>query len=518
MLYAGLLALSLSLGVTGLAFYGLIGFDGAKLDTGLLSDPYFHSVVGFSIKQAALSALLAVLLAWPVARALHYSPGLWGRRGFLSLCVLCFVMPTLILITGLVALLGRQGLISPWLGPDWNLYGLPGILIAHLYLNLPFAVRVQLLQLQHIPDNSWKLAAQLKLGAWQRLRLIEWPALRAGMLQLFGFIFVLCFNSFAVVLALGGGPRATTLEVAIYQSLKYDFNIPEALTLAWTQLLIAGGLFLLLSRLGGSDWLGVDSSRQRWVPRPGALMTPLHRLVYGLATLALLLPLLALLPAVLQVDLAHFDWLAIARPALITLVIAALAGSGALLLAYAMLLPLRHARARQRSTLALLFDWFSVHALVAPAMVVSVGLYILLLPRLDLEAWGMLWVILLNLVLIVPYAVQQLRPRLLQFDRQYHRLARSLKLTPLAQLRIEWPYMRRACVTSFALMLLLAMGDVAIFSIFGSSDWTTLPWLIYGYAGTYRMAEASVASLLLLLICALLVWLFQYFEKGRQDA
>jgi thiamine transport system permease protein len=86
------------------------------------------------------------------------------------------------------------------------------------------------------------------------------------------------------------------------------------------------------------------------------------------------------------------------------------------------------------------------------------------------------------------------------------------------RLHIEWPYMRRACVTSFALMLLLAMGDVAIFSIFGSSDWTTLPWLIYGYAGTYRMGEASVASLLLLLICALLVWLFQHFEKGQQDA
>lgn len=522
MLAAGLLALAFSLAVTVLAFYGLIGFDGSGtesgLDTRLLTDPYFHSVVWFSIKQAALSALLAVLLAWPVARALYYSPGLWLRRSFLSLCVLSFVMPTLILITGLVALLGRQGLISPWLGQDWNLYGLPGILIAHVYLNLPFAIRVQLLQLQHIPDSSWKLAAQLKLGTWQRLRLIEWPALRAGMLQLFGFVFVLCFNSFAVVLALGGGPRATTLEVAIYQSLKYDFNIPEALTLAWTQLLIAGSLFLLLNRLGGSQWLGVDSTRQHWTPKPGAAMQRLHRLVYVTAALALLLPLLALVPGLLQVDLARFDWLAIARPALTTLLIAAIAGSGALLLAYATLLPSRSARTEGRSTLALLYDWLSTHALVAPAMVVSVGLYILLLPRLDLDHWGMLFVVLLNMVLILPYAVQQLRPRLLQFDRQYERLIRSLKLGFRQRLRIEWPYMRRACVTSFALMLLLAMGDVAIFSIFGTSDWTTLPWLIYGYAGTYRMGEASVASLLLLLICALVVWLFQHFEKGQQDA
>lgn len=518
MLFAGMLALALSLSVTVLAFYGLIGFESAGLDTSLLSDGYFHAVVWFSIKQAALSAVLALLLAWPVARALYYSPRLWCRQGFLSLCVLSFVMPTLILITGLVALLGRQGMISPWLGPDWNLYGLPGILIAHVYLNLPFAVRAQLLQMQHIPDSSWKLAAQLKLGHWQRLRLIEWPALRAGMLQLFGFVFVLCFNSFAVVLALGGGPRATTLEVAIYQALKYDFNVPEALTLAWTQLLIAGGLFVLLNRMGGNQWLGVDSTRQRWTPRPGALMQQVHRIVYGMAALTLLLPLLALLPGVLQVDLVRFDWLAIARPALITLIIATLAGSGALVLAYAMQLPLRFAHIRGRSALALLLDWLSTHALVAPAMVVSVGLYILLLPRLDLDHWGILFVILLNLVLIVPYAVQQLRPRLLQFDHQYDRLVRSLKLGLRARLRIEWPYMRRACVTSFALILLLAMGDVAIFSIFGSSDWTTLPWLIYSYASTYRMGEASVASLLLLLICALVVWLFEHVEKGARDA
>ena len=69
--------------------------------------------------------------------------------------------------------------------------------------------------------------------------------MRPVLVMLLGFVFILCFNSFAVVLALGGGPQATTLEVAIYQALKYDFNIPEALSFAWTQLAIAGGLFVV---------------------------------------------------------------------------------------------------------------------------------------------------------------------------------------------------------------------------------------------------------------------------------
>ncbi|MEZ5449640.1 MAG: ABC transporter permease subunit [Thiolinea sp.] len=178
--------------------------------------------------QALLSALLSVLLAWPVVRALYYLSALPARRAFLTLCLLCFVLPTLVLITGLVVLLGRSGWLTPLLGEHWNLYGLHGILLAHVFLNMPFALRALYLQLQSIPDSSWQLARQLKLSAWQRFRLVEGSSLRGRLLVLAGFVFVLCFNSFAVVLALGGGPQSTTLEVAIYQALKYDFNMSEA--------------------------------------------------------------------------------------------------------------------------------------------------------------------------------------------------------------------------------------------------------------------------------------------------
>ncbi len=441
-----------------------------------------------------------------MARALYYRPDLRARRGFLSLCLLSFVMPTLVLITGLVALLGRSGLLTPLLGEHWNLYGLTGILIAHVYLNMPLAVRVMLQQLQAIPATSWQLAAQLKLNRLQRLRHIEWPALKGALLMLFGFIAVLCFNSFAVVLALGGGPRATTLEVAIYQALKYDFNIPEALTLAWTQFIIAGLLFLLLSRLGSVSWLSADTGDSHWRPRPQGLQRQLHGFIYYATWLLLLLPIIALLPGIAGADLARFSWLAVLQPTLITLLLGLTAATAALALAYLMLLPVRRAHVRGHPHRQHLLEWLATHTLVAPAMVLSVGLFILLLPRLDLDTWGILFVALLNVAVVIPFAVQKIKPRLFQFDQQYHQLACSLKLSGWTRWRIEWPFIRPAFLTTFALVLLLAMGDVAIFSIFGNEQWTTLPWLIYGYASTYRIGEASIASLLLLLICALIVW------------
>ena len=511
----GLVALTLIMLLTGLAFYGLIGFSGQGADWQLLQDNYFHSILLFSIKQALLSALISVLLAWPVARALYYLPSLPFQSSFLSLCILCFVMPTLVLITGLVALLGRDGLLTPMLGEGWNLYGLNGILIAHVYLNLPFAVRVLLQQLNNIPDLSWKLATQLKMTPWQRLRRIELPMVQSTLLQLGGFIFVLCFNSFAVVLALGGGPRATTLEVAIYQALKYDFNIPEALTLAWTQLLIAGSLFLLISRLGQSNWLAVDTLTREHTPKPSPLTRYLHRGIYVSTWCCLLLPMVALIPGLTQSDLSRFEPMALLQPTLTSLAIAVVAALVAILFALMILAPIRQARRLRQSRRAVVLEWLSTHTLVAPAMVISVGLYVLLLPHFDLDRYGMVMVFVLNAALVIPFAIQQLRPRLLQYDAQYYQLGRSLKLSPWQHWTIQWPFIKATFISCFALILLLAIGDVAIFSIFGNRDWTTLPWLIYSYAGSYRIAEASLASMLLLSICALIVWAF---ERVRHHA
>jgi thiamine transport system permease protein len=50
-------------------------------------------------------------------------------------------------------------------------------------------------------------------------------------------IFMLCFASFATVLSLGGGPQATTIELAIYQALSYDYD-PGAALLAISRWLL----------------------------------------------------------------------------------------------------------------------------------------------------------------------------------------------------------------------------------------------------------------------------------------
>ena len=72
----------------------------------------------------------------------------------------------------------------------------------------------------------------------QIFRHLDWPVLRTELPGIAALIFLMCFKSFAIVLALGGGPSRSTLEVAIYEALKIDLDFGRVAWLALIQLAI----------------------------------------------------------------------------------------------------------------------------------------------------------------------------------------------------------------------------------------------------------------------------------------
>lgn len=494
--WLGLLSLGLIVSMSVLALMALAGW-GQQPASHLWQDTWFWQIVRFSLWQALISSILSVLIALPIARALALDRRLPFTKAFLSWCLLCFVMPSLILITGLVALLGRSGVVTPWLGEHWRLYGLNGILLAHVFLNLPFAVRVLTFQWQSIPPAAWKLAAQLGVTGLQRFFLVEWPVLRGALPAAAGFIFLLCFNSFAVVLALGGGPASSTLEVAIFQSLKYDFNPGEALFLAWTQLLLAGGVYVLFSQFGRFQWLAPgEPADTQWMPRQSIWVQYTGRLSYLLAWLYLTLPILVLFPLARDANwhlLLNTGIVGIVARSLFFAVSASLLALVMALSLLALSSALRHSRWRY---------WVSsiaLYPLIVPTMVLSVGLYILMMPYWDWYQWGWLAIILMNAIVVLPFVFKQMHPKVENYQQQYGRLVADLNQDRLTLwCRVYVPYLKPVLLQVLAMSFVLALGDMSIFAIFGQDDWRTLPWLIYTLAGSYRLAEAALVSLLLL--------------------
>jgi thiamine transport system permease protein len=500
----------LTLALTCAAFWGLISYQGSDLSISLLQDNYIQQILKFTLYQAVLSTLLSLLLAIPVARALHRASP-WGKSLFLKLSLLAFVMPSLVLVSGIVNLLGPQSLFSKAFG-GWNLFGLSGILIAHVYLNFPFAVRVLYGAFQAIPESREQLADQLKLSTWQRIQHIELPAIRAQLWTLAGLIGILCFNSFAIVLTLGGGPKATTLELAIYQALKYDFNLSEALTLAWLQFAIAGSLFLLLSYSAKVNWLGAERGTKSQRVETG-LIRQLQLAIYAVAWGYLLFPILALVSKI-SVDLIiNYPYSSMLKALSESLIIATTSALLAMLFSLVLLNPIRNAAMRQQKLTEAFWSWLASHSLVAPAMVISTGTYILLISQGVLEVYSYIYLILLNAMVLLPFLLNQLKPHLLQFDQQYRALIDNLKLPLLERLKVTAIHIHKPLIATASFALLLALGDIAIFAIFGSYQHPTLPWLIYTFAGTYRLAEAALTSLILLALCFVLLRIMEHYQR-----
>ena len=61
---------------------------------------------------------------------------------------------------------------------------------------------------------------------------------------------------FAVALTLGGGPKSTTIELAIYQAIRFEFDFALAASLGLVQLLLSGGAAYALLLLGRQSDLG----------------------------------------------------------------------------------------------------------------------------------------------------------------------------------------------------------------------------------------------------------------------
>jgi thiamine transport system permease protein len=483
----------------------------------LAADTYLRRVVGFTFLQAALSALLAIATAIPAARALSRQSSFPGRRLILQFCALPMVIPSVAAIFGIVAIYGRSGYLADLaaaLGSGWKptIYGLPGILIAHVFFNMPLAIRLLLPAWGAVPPETWRLSAQLGMTSAQIFRLIELPLLRQYVPAAFSFIFTLCFLSFAVVLTLGGGPRATTLEVAIYQALRMDFDLPRGGALALLQSLACLGLVAVAWATGRRLDFG-RGDRLSGIRYDGAGKSARLRdsLTIALAVGFVALPVAALLFDGLRgLATARTEWLPLGRAAGITLALGIPAGLLATLFGY----PIAVAANRRtgRPLPMLLIGIAGLSGIVVSPMAIGAGITLWATGRVDLYVIAPFGVVGMNALLTLPFTVGVLRPAMARAFSQYDRLCAGLGLSGWNRFRVvDWPVLRRAIGLACGLASAAAMGDLTAIALFGNQSLTNLTLMLYNQIAAYRLETAAGTALVLLALC---LATFAAIERG----
>jgi thiamine transport system permease protein len=478
---------------------------------GLALGPADWAAVRFTVTQAVLSAALSTVLAIPVARALSRRR-FPGRGALVALMGAPFLLPAVVAVLGLLAIFGRQGPLNLGLTalglPPLSIFGLQGVLLAHVFLNLPLATRMVLHGWQAIPAERFRLAQSLGFGPWETFRHLELPMLREVLPGIALVILTVCLTSFAVVLTLGGGPAATTIELAIYQAVRFDFDLARAAGLAGVQVVLSAlavGLAWAVLRPSG---FGAGLDRETGPAAPRGWRRLADAAVLTLATLFLALPLLAVamrgLPGL--ADLPASVLPAALRSVGVALVSAALATGAALALALA--------TARRPSPL---LDAAATLPLATSGLVLGTGLFLLVQPFVPPMVLALPVTVLVNTALTLPFLYRILLPEARALHADYGRLADSLALQGWPRLRwLVLPRLARPLGFGAGIAAALSMGDLGVITLFAGDRQATLPLIVSQLAAAYRTEAAAAAALVLVTLSFALFWALD--AGGRRAA
>lgn len=232
-----------------------IGFqsfeDGLARFMGDIRQPQATAALILTIKAALLTtiinAVFGTLSAWVLVR--HEFPG----RAFLNALVdLPFAIPTLVAGIMIAAVYGTASPLGAWLqqGGIEVLYNVPGIVLAMLFVTMPFTIRALQPVLMELERDQEEAAYTLGATPWQVFWRVTVPSVLPGLLTGVFLTFVRALGEFGSVVIVAGNIPLKTQVAAVYVYGEIESYNPQGATSVSVVLLILSFLALMsLERL-----------------------------------------------------------------------------------------------------------------------------------------------------------------------------------------------------------------------------------------------------------------------------
>jgi thiamine transport system permease protein len=205
---------------------------------------------GFTAYQAFLSTLASLAMGLPGAYLLARFE-FPGRQFLRSVTILPFVLPSIMVAVGFLAMFGRTGLVNDLLaigglGPIKLTFTLQIIILAHAFYNAPLVTRLVTAAWESVDTRRVETARTLGASPLRAFGDVTLPQLVPATLTAAILTFIFTFMSFAIVLALGGLQLAT-VEVWLFARVQ-NLALTEAATLGAIETALSLGLIYLYLR------------------------------------------------------------------------------------------------------------------------------------------------------------------------------------------------------------------------------------------------------------------------------
>jgi thiamine transport system permease protein len=511
---------------TGLAPEGRLAVDAIAQ---ALGRPWLLDTIAFTVGLAlaitAASLAIGLPAAWLLARF-----SFPGRTALRVLLAVPFVLPTVVVASAFLALLGPRGIVPTRLADS-----AVAVVIAGALYDVSVVVRLVGGLWAHLDPRTEDAARALGASPWRAFREVTWPLLRPAVVSAASVILLFSITSFGLVLLLGA-PGQPTLEVEIWRQASVMLDLSAAATLALIQI---GGVAALL--VLNARWQERLAVAQRLRPAAEVARPPRTRrervavasLGVGLA-LFVGAPLVALVERSFRVGDAYGlgAWDALvhgsvtrdvvqAAPAeaiatSLAFAVATLCIAGPLGLAAALVVGYR------RGWLPRAFDAVVMLPLGTSAVIVGLGFLVALdQPPLDLRA-SILLVPIAHALVALPFVVRAIAPVVRSIDPRLREAAATLGARPRRVWReVDGPIIGRAALVGGAFAFAVSLGEFGATLFLARPETTTVPVAIgrlLSRPGALAFGQAMALSTVLMVLTALAMVVIERWRTPGSSA
>jgi sulfate transport system permease protein len=212
---------------------------------------------GMSLLAAAINMVFGLLLAWAIVR--YSFP---GRKLIDALVDLPFALPTAVAGIALTAIYAPNGWIGQLLVPLGIkvAFGPAGVLVALVFIGLPFVVRTVQPILEDFESEFEEAAASLGASRFQTVRRVVLPALVPALLTGFALAFARAVGEYGSVIFIAGNiPMISEITPLMIITRLEEFDYEGATAIASVMLLVSFVLLLVINSLQG--WMSQRGRR-----------------------------------------------------------------------------------------------------------------------------------------------------------------------------------------------------------------------------------------------------------------
>ena len=455
----------------------------------------------FSLWQALLSTaftiFIGVIATWYLSRYQFF-----GRRIFIALVTVPFVLPTVAVGAAFIAVL-----------PKALHHSTLAIILAHIFFNISIVVRTVGPRWNSIDDQLIDSARTLGATPFQTWRHVIMPLGKNAIFSATALTFFMCFSSYGIITILGG-PGLATLDIEIYRRAVQLGDLSGATVLAIAQMLLIAVAFFLWSRSRSTELI---TFRAQAVSRRRLSLAP--KCFFLALTAFFTVPLFALVAASMRTSHSWsltgwkiflgiqnqrgFDfnmWQAIQTSGKYALIASCIAVPTGIAATYAL--------SSQRASHARLSAFVILPLAISP---VVIGLAILITYDFQPFDFRSSWLLIpvVHAAIALPFVMRSALPVIEGIPNDLRSAASTLGAGPWRRFfTIELPLLKPAISTGLAFSLAMSLGEFGATSFLTRRESRTIPIIIaslFGKAGDIPRTTGMAASLVLIISTAMIV-------------